>query len=123
MKHPGECIQCGTCVQVCPVERVGGHAIVTFLADPEATEYSAWLCTSCWRCHEACPVEVDIYGLMMAQRRREAAPDGYQAGFERLLGSGLALPISQEELDQVRATWGLEPVELPPADLVRILLR
>ncbi|MBE9470575.1 MAG: 4Fe-4S binding protein, partial [Chloroflexi bacterium] len=40
MNHPDACIQCGTCVTVCPVEKVGGHAIVTFLADPDATGYS-----------------------------------------------------------------------------------
>ncbi len=122
MKHPAACIQCGDCVEVCPVEKVGGHAIVTFLADPDAADYSVWLCTICWRCHQVCPTGVDIYGLMMERRRHEAAPGGYQTAFERVLRSGLALPISQEELDQVRAAWGLEPVELPPADLVHILL-
>ena len=122
LKHPEACIQCGTCVSVCPVEKVGGHAIVTFLADPEASEYSPWLCTSCWRCHEACPADVDIYGLMMELRRREPAPAGYQAAFESLMACGLALGIPQEELDQMRTAWGLEPVELPPPDLACALL-
>ena len=122
MKHPDACIQCGTCVTVCPVEMVGGHAIVTFLADPDATDYSVWLCTSCWRCQEACPEGVDIYGLMMEQRRREPAPAGYQAAYESVLACGLALAVPQEELDQVRAAWGLEPVRLPPPDLARTLL-
>lgn len=123
MKHPGSCLQCGTCVTACPVEMVGGHAIVTFLANPEATDYSVWLCTSCWRCQEACPEGVDIYGLMMEQRRREPAPAGYQAAFESILACGLALEVPQGELDQLRAAWGLEPVRLPPSDLARTLLR
>jgi len=122
MNHPELCVQCGTCVTVCPVEMVGGHAIVTFLADPDATDYSAWLCTSCWRCQEACPEGVDIYGLMMEQRRSELAPAGYQAAYESVLACGLALAVSQEELDQVRAAWELEPVRLPPPDLARTLL-
>ena len=122
MKHPDACIQCGTCVTVCPVEMLGGHAIVTFLADPDATDYSVWLCTSCWRCQEACPEGVDIYGLMMEQRRSEPAPDGYQAAFESILACGLALAVPQEELDQVRAAWDLEPVRLPLSDLARTLL-
>jgi len=123
MKHPESCIQCGTCVTVCPVERVGGHAIVTFLADPDATDYSVWLCTSCWRCQEACPAGVDIYGLMMEQRRQEPSPIGYRAAFEHVLACGLALEVSQEELDRMRTAWSLEPVALPPQDLARILLR
>ena len=123
MNHPDDCIQCGTCVTVCPVEMVGGHAIVTFLANPDATDYSAWLCTSCWRCQEACPVDVNVYELMMEQRRREPAPAGYQAAFESAAACGLALEISQEELDHMRAAWKLEPVKLPPPGLVRALLR
>lgn len=123
MIHPESCIQCGACVAVCPVETVGGHAIVSFLADPDATDYSVWLCTSCWRCQEACPADVDIYGLMMEQRRREPAPAGYRAAFEHVLACGLALEVSQEELDRMRTAWGLEPVALPPRDLARILLR
>ena len=122
MMHPEDCIQCGTCVTVCPVEMVGGHAIVTFLADPSATDYSVWLCTSCWRCHEACPVGVDIYGLMMEQRRRERAPGGFQDAFERVISSGLALRISQEELGEVRAAWELEQAELPLPGIARVLL-
>jgi len=123
MKHPDDCIQCGDCVTVCPVEKVGGRAIVSFLADPDADDHSIWLCTSCWRCHETCPTGVDIYGLIMEQRRREQAPAGYQTAFEHVLNCGLAMPVSQEELDQARAGWGLEPTELPPPDIARTLLR
>jgi len=124
VKHPELCVQCGTCVTVCPVEMVGGHAIVTWLADPESTDYSVWLCTSCWRCQEACPQGVDIYELMMEQRRAgsEPAPAGYQTAFENVRARGLAMEVSQEELDQVRAAWGLEAVRLPPPDLARLLL-
>ena len=123
VKRPEACIQCGTCVTVCPVEMVGGHAIVTFLADPEATNYSVWLCSSCWRCQEACPAGVNIYELMMEERRRQAAPGGYQDAFDSVLAGGLALEVVQEELDQNRAARGLEPVELPSPDLARVLLR
>ena len=140
MNHPESCLQCGDCVAVCPVEMVGGHAIVSFLAHPDSADYSEWLCTSCWRCQEVCPGGVDIYGLMMEQRRREPtlaglcqaqtfasavepAPAGYQAAFESVLACGLALEVAQEELDQVRAAWGLEPVRLPPPGLAQALLR
>ena len=59
---------------------------------------------------------------MMAQRRREAAPAGYQAAFDHVLECGLALAVSQEELDQARAAWGLEPVELPRPGLAQLIL-
>ena len=121
MKHSEACIACGTCVSVCPAEMAGGHAIVTFLAEPGATDYSVWLCSSCWRCQEACPSGVDVYGLMMEQRRREQAPPGYRTAFELVVACGFALEVTQEALDQVRAAWELEPVGLPSPDLARAL--
>ena len=123
MEHPDECIQCGMCVSVCPVEMVGGHAIVTFLADPQATNYSVWLCSSCWRCTEACPSGVDIHGLMMAERRRQTAPTWYRVAFERILASGLSLDISQEEFAAMRADLDLEDVRLAPHGLASQLLQ
>jgi Fe-S oxidoreductase len=122
VKHPEACTQCGTCVAVCPVEKVGGHALVTFLADPQATDYSAWLCTSCRRCEESCPEGVPIYALIMGERRGERPPAGYEAAIEAALSCGEALEVSQEELDQVRGAWGLERVQLPDPNLLRKLL-
>jgi len=122
VKHPEACTQCGTCVAVCPVEKAGGHALVTFLADPEATDYSVWLCTSCRRCEESCPEGVPIYALIMEQRRREQPPAGYEAAIDAVLACGEALEVSQEELDQMREAWGLEQVQLPTPGLLRKLL-
>jgi heterodisulfide reductase subunit C len=100
----------------------GGHAIVTFLADPDADDYSVWLCSSCWRCQQVCPVGVKIYELMMEQRRQEEAPAGYLRAYETALSCGMALSIGQAELDEMRSDRGLERVALPPADLLRRLL-
>jgi heterodisulfide reductase subunit C len=101
---------------------VGGHAIVTFLADPEATDFSVWLCSSCWRCQEACPEGIDIHRLMMEARRREAPPVWYGTSFERILVTGLALGLTQEHLDRLRADRDLDAVTLPPSGLARRLL-
>jgi len=122
VRHPEACTQCGVCVSVCPVEKVGGHALVTFLADPEATDYSAWLCTSCRRCEESCPEGVPIYALIMEQRRNERLPAGYAAAIEAVLACGESLEVSQEELDQMRTAWKLERVTLPPPGLLKKLL-
>jgi len=93
------------------------------MADPDATDFSVWLCSSCWRCHEACPSGVDIYGIMMEARRKLTAPAWYRASFERILVSGLSLQITQAELDGMRAGWGLETVRLASPDLARRLLQ
>lgn len=123
MQHPEACIQCGICVSVCPVEVVGGHAIVTFLANPQAADFSVWLCSSCWRCTEACPSGVDIHGLMMAERRRQPAPTWYRVSFERILASGLSLELRQDTLASMRSDLGLEDVHLAPPALAQQLLK
>ena len=119
MNRPDECLGCGLCVTVCPVEMVGGHAIVSFMAG--GSDYDVWLCTSCWRCQEVCPGGVDIYGLMMEERRREPAPEGYRQAWENVLRCGYALCVGPE-VNELRAGWGLEPVELVPPERVRAVL-
>lgn len=122
MKRPEECLGCGVCVTVCPVEKVGGRTILSFLADPDIETYSPWLCTSCWRCQEACPAGVDIHGLMMALRREQPAPEGYRRAFENVLAGGYALPLDAA-VNDLRAAHGLEPVETVPAGWVGVLVK
>jgi heterodisulfide reductase subunit C len=102
---------------------VGGHAIVTFLANPKAADFSVWLCSSCWRCTEACPSGVDIHGLMMAERRRQLAPTWYRLSFERILESGLSLDLTQDDVTSMRSDQDLEDVRLAPSGLAEQLLK
>ncbi len=122
MGRPDECLGCGLCVTVCPVERVGGRTILSSLADPTAEMGNPWLCTSCWRCQEACPVGVDIHGLMMALRREQPAPEGYRRAFENVLSCGYALPLDAA-VHELRAAHGLEAVEMVRAEWVRMLVK
>lgn len=114
------CTQCGLCREVCIVERLGGHSITSFLGGKE--EYSSWLCSSCWRCQEVCPQRVDIHAIMMAKRREEEPPAGYEASLRKVLQSGYALPID-ERINEWRRVHGLDGVELIPVQWVETLLR
>lgn len=114
------CTQCGLCREVCIVERLGAHSITSFLCGEE--DYSSWLCSSCWRCQEACPQGVDIHAIMMEMRRDEEAPAGHEANLVSVLRSGYALAIS-DEINETRRIHGLEPVELVPVEWVHALVR
>lgn len=115
-----DCTHCGQCREVCIVERLGAHSITSFLSGEE--EYSSWLCSSCWRCQEVCPEGVDIHSIMMAKRRQEKAPGAHEANFRSVLESGYALPIG-DATNEARRFYDLDPVQLVPAEWVRVLLR
>lgn len=102
------CTHCGICRDVCLAEALGGHTITTLLSGGD--EYSAWLCSCCWLCQEACPEHVDIHSVMIDERRGEPAPGPYRRCLESVLRCGFAFPIG-EEIAGVRAAYGLPPLE------------
>ena len=99
MRGPrSECVQCGICLEVCPLVRVTGReelsprakGLLSARSDAGAAELSprrvaelAGLCLGCGRCRAVCPQGVDVPGLV--GRLRAASP-----GFlDRLWGLGL----------------------------------
>lgn len=113
------CTQCGLCRDACIVERLGAHSITSFLCGDD--DYSSWLCSSCWRCQEVCPQEVDIHTVMMKKRREEEAPPRYRAIMTNVRRSGYAMMID-EKVNEMRRMHGLEPLELVPAEWIEALL-
>ncbi|HEY3142188.1 MAG TPA: LutB/LldF family L-lactate oxidation iron-sulfur protein [Acidimicrobiales bacterium] len=84
------CIRCGACLNVCPVYRqVGGHAygwvypgpmgsvLTPLLGDayPNAGEL-ANASTLCGACMDACPVEIPLQDMLLAQRRHNTVDAG-----------------------------------------------
>ena len=82
-----KCIYCGFCEPVCPTLPEGPHRgygprgrvylslilAKTGSASREALD-SLYSCLLCYACHEACPAEVDIVGIVRTARRLVAAP-------------------------------------------------
>jgi len=77
------CIRCSACLNVCPVyERTGGHAygsvypgpigavlspLLTGVEDNPSLPYASSLCGACF---DACPVRIDLPGMLVDLRRR-----------------------------------------------------
>lgn len=78
------CIRCGACLNTCPVYRqVGGHAygsvwpgpigavLTPLMRGEQTTPDLPWASTLCGACHHACPVDIDLPGLLVAHRARD----------------------------------------------------
>jgi L-lactate dehydrogenase complex protein LldF len=79
------CIRCGACLNICPVYRhTGGHAYgstysgpVGAVVTPSLMGLDAWhdlpdASSLCGACKEACPIRIDIPGLLLELRSRSA---------------------------------------------------
>ena len=77
------CIRCSACLNVCPVyERVGGHAYGSTYPGPIGAVLTPqlhglregadlpWASSLCGACYDACPVKIDIPGLLVHLRTR-----------------------------------------------------
>lgn len=93
------CIRCGACLNVCPVYRqISGHAygstysgpigaVITPLLSEEMVQAKElpYASTLCGACRDACPVKIDLPGMLLALRR-DLVQDGAMPAAE---GQGL----------------------------------
>lgn len=76
------CIRCGACLNACPVyEAVGGHSydavysgpigsvIMQYMKPESGYQFLSHATTSCGKCTEVCPVNIDIHKLLLYNRR------------------------------------------------------
>lgn len=77
------CIDCGKCVQVCPVSSVAtpqaydnvyegpiGNVLLPYLESTDTYRHVAYACTLCGRCEEICPLHLPLRDMMLSIRRR-----------------------------------------------------
>ncbi|MBU2513191.1 (Fe-S)-binding protein [bacterium] len=80
------CLTCGACSNGCPATGLADMDPRKFLRmavlglDEELTEHPwVWMCSMCFRCTHACPMEINIAGLVYEARKlwpREKRPKG-----------------------------------------------
>ena len=114
----GECIECGQCVESCLVLRGGETSIVSELN--KTADTGAWNCVNCWKCIEVCPQDVDIYGFMMARRRKEDIPSTMRQSVKNIMGKGCSIYL--RGINEIREADGLSPIKLIEKHKVKTLL-
>ena len=107
LKELCNCIECGSCISVCPAVAVTDFSGPTAMRqlerlglDPrdagdrtvQANDEGLFACTSCHACYEACPKDIQIMGKAIERLRAEAHR------------RGMTLPRHAEVADLVRAT-------------------
>lgn len=105
---PEICQRCGVCLDVCLCVKMDRPSICSYVAKGETG--GAWICANCWRCEEDCPHGVDLYAIMMRQRRMEPPPRAVVAAIANITTRGCAFRI--QDLDDVRKTHGLNPIKM-----------
>ncbi|MGV9189669.1 LutB/LldF family L-lactate oxidation iron-sulfur protein [Arcanobacterium canis] len=108
------CIRCGACMNVCPVyEHVGGHAYNSVYPGPigailtpqlldgrdhhDPVHTLPYASTLCGACGDACPVKIDIPGILVhlrheiTEQNRGGVPNGWDIGMKissKVMGNG-----------------------------------
>lgn len=103
----GVCLTCGSCAGVCPIagvddwdpRKVVRMAVLGLEEDLVAASWP-WKCTLCAKCEQACPMGVDITGLIMAvraARERDKVPGALHKGVVTMVETGNNLGIPRED--------------------------
>ena len=117
------CIQCGACVQVCPIyNTVGGHIYDNCLPGPvgsiispitkgmEDSAHFCSLCTSCGRCDEVCPVNISLKDFFLENRKDLVKEDKSLIGEKGFLSYLVKKMSNRKNLDKHGST--LKDIEL-----------
>lgn len=101
------CLGCGTCAAGCPMTGIDGFdprkiVRLAMLGHDEKLSGSdlPWLCTLCGRCENACPMGVNITGLVRSARRmsgRDKTPSAIRKGLDMFLETGNILGLPEQD--------------------------
>jgi len=101
------CLTCGACASGCPATGLEGLDPRKFLRmvllgmDEEVKETPwIWMCSMCQRCIRACPMGINISGLVLKSREawnREETPKGIQKSCDLHLTTGNSTGIPKDD--------------------------
>jgi len=131
------CYQCSTCSGGCPValltngkdnpRKIIEEAILG-LKDKliEKQEPNSWLCSTCQKCVELCPQNVELTEIFTLIKnlcfKKGKVPDGFIAQGKAVLENGVAIPYSKAILAR-REKLGLPLIKTAPIEEIKTILK
>jgi len=130
------CYQCSTCSGGCPValltegkynpRKIIEEAILG-LQDKlvEAQEPNPWLCSTCQKCVELCPQEVELTEIFTLIKnegfKAGKAPEAFITQGRAVMDFGVAIPYSKA-IESRREKLGLPVIKTAPVDEIKSIL-
>ena len=122
------CYQCATCSSGCPValltngsynpRKIIEMSILGFKEDLiEKQNPSVWLCSTCQKCVELCPQQVELTEIFEIIKnlcfKRGKVPEAFISQAKAILERGIAIPYSNAILNR-RESLGLPNIKTAP---------
>lgn len=117
------CITCGICSSSCPVSGIDGFdprkivRMVSFgMREESVGSRWPWICTMCGKCENACPMDIDIPGIIRkirSMRDRDHVPGILHKGLDTAIQTGNNLGLPQEDFTFILEDVGAEIAEEP----------
>ena len=131
------CYQCSTCSGGCPVALLTDGAYnprkiieeaILGLQDKlvKLQEPNPWLCSTCQKCVELCPQNVELTEIFTLIKNRcfenSVVPEGFIAQGQAVLDNAVAIPYGKAILTR-REQLGLPTITLAPVDEIKTILK
>lgn len=116
------CFNCGTCISGCPASEADPPLLIRSLVrkvllgleDELLDDDTPWICVTCSKCEEMCPMGVRPFELCLEIRKWQCKNDETRIppSTVELYNRGYTQPV--EKADEVRASVGLGPLPTLP---------
>jgi heterodisulfide reductase subunit C len=120
-----QCLQCGQCIGACPNGfelELGPRRVVRLILSQDVEKLleceDVWRCSECQACTDACPMEVDVAGMMGAIRRLQMEFGGVRCPERRVVDVATKRLSRKGKIDNMLFGAAMVSRGFIPSDLV-----
>jgi ferredoxin len=120
-----QCLQCGQCIGACPNGfelELGPRRVVRLILSRDVEKLLAcedvWRCSECQACTEACPMEVDVAGMMTAVRELQTEFGGVRCPERKVAEIATKRLRRKDKIDNMLFGTAMVSRGFIPSDLI-----